>query len=112
MITKRSYCKLLIENYLREQEEDRFKDEDLVLLNLNDKTTYFPNLLSSSSLCVAMEYLGLLDDEDTISEKLYANTRAGSTGIMYQNIKSDGEIIPEILSVRDLLSILPDNIEE
>lgn len=90
MITKKQFCKHIINEFIRDYELSSFE--------LNDGY-----ILQSSSLAVAMEYLNLIKDKKM---KEYASNRGG-TFISYMDFdnKEFG-----ILSTRELLNLLPEEI--
>lgn len=83
MLTKQEYCQHVIETFC--------KENGLRPSELNDS-----HVLSSSNLGIAMEFLGLIQDEEM---KLYIQGRGG----VHISTISGG-----ILSARDLLSLLPE----
>ena len=94
-MTKKEYAQMII---------DRYKDDNHIQSNeeLNK------HIYSSSSLAIAMEFLGLLDKD----ELKYSKTRGGIIEIYcYKDQVTQNSII-RILSVRDMLDILPDKISE
>ena len=84
MITKKQLCKKII---------SEFEEENGRIPNSGD-------IFSSSSLAVAMEYLGLLADKRDLD---YASERGGHLLSFYD--KETGEY--SILSTRELLDLLP-----
>jgi hypothetical protein len=84
MITKKQFCKKVISD---------FEEENGRLPNSGD-------IFSSSTLAVAMEYLGLLTDNRDLN---YAAERGGHFLSFYD--KETGEY--SILSTRELLDLLP-----
>lgn len=86
MITKKQYCKSIIEQFRHNEDLDVVTECDI---------------FKSSSLAVAMEYLGLLSSKKYID---YAKFRAGTVIHIYdEDIKSYYN-----LSTRELLALLPD----
>lgn len=94
MLTKTQFCKSIIHDF---KINENIKDID------DNKLENY--ICKSSSLCVALEYLGLLKDKQSIK---YANTRGG-TLFIYSDCETK-EI--ETLSTRELLSFLPETLEE
>ena len=86
MVTKEEFCWMIINNF--KQQEKIFDIDDA-------------DMLKSSQLAVAMEYLGLIEDQEM---KDYAESRGGT--ICLGRITPKGEDI-KTLSARDILSLLP-----
>ena len=91
MISKKQYCELVIEDFCRSEEMNR---EDLKE----------GNVFKSSCLGVAMEYLGLIKDQEILE---YVATRGGVLDT-YANAE---ERVINMLTVRDMLSLLPETVE-
>lgn len=97
MITKDQFANYIIDNFC---EEEKIKREDL-----NESHIY-----KSSSLAVAMEHLCLLKDKRS---KDYASYRGGSFIELIENSGSEGCFSGiAILSTREMLSLLPETLEE
>ena len=91
MISKKQYCELVIEDFCNSEEINR---EELTEVDI----------YKSSCLGVAMEYLGLIKDPSNLE---YISTRAG---IADTYVNADERVI-NMLTVRDMLSLLPDEVE-
>jgi len=91
MISKKQYCELVIEDFCRSEEIDR---EDLKE----------GDIYKNSCLGVAMEHLGLIKNPSNLE---YVASRGGVLDI-YVNAE---EKVINVLSVRDMLSLLPDEVE-
>lgn len=87
MLTQKQYCKSIIENYCNsnQTEVDKITREDII---------------QSSSLAIALEYLGLLTDPQM---QEYTKTRAGFVAAYYDASKRE----TASLSVRELINLLP-----
>jgi len=91
MMTKKQYAKSIVNDFCK---------NNLGGKDPKNVDNWGPYLFMSSSLAVALEFLGLLDEH----QKEYSTTRGGTVKIYY-----DEEIRePVILSTRELLSLLPD----
>lgn len=90
MMTKEQYCRYIIKQFADSEGKctGRVTEDDI---------------FKSSSLAVAMEYLGLLK---TTLSKEYAYSRGGT---VFLSVSDNKEI--ETLSVRELLSLLPETLE-
>ena len=93
ILTKQELCKSIISQHYNTSTYE----EALRLINDSEIT-------QSSNLAVAMETLGLIKD-DTM--KRYAETRGGIMLPKYIE-KTENDTIVKIMSLRDLLSLLPD----
>ncbi len=87
MMTKEIFAKMLIQKFCEEEEIPREELKEF-------------DILKSSSLAVAMEFLGLLKDKEL---KEYAFSRGGTIFSFYD--KESKEVY--MLSTRDLLEMLP-----
>ena len=92
MLTKEQFAKSIVQNFEINISEDNkpFKESDV---------------MKSSSLAVAAEFLGLLKTQEY---KDYAASRAGTIAMYWDSTTKQ----TYFLSVRDVLSLLPDRIEE
>jgi hypothetical protein len=86
-MTKKRFCKMQIQDYLLDNE----------LTEIDDSAVY-----QSSTIAVCMEYLGLIEDEEA---KEYATCRGGNLFSYYDKDEKD----VAILSVRELIELLPEN---
>lgn len=91
MISKKQYCELVIEDFCRSEgiNRDELKEGDV---------------FKSSCLGVAMEYLGLIKDREILE---YVDSRGG---ILDTYVNAEEKII-NTFSLRDMLSLLPDEVE-
>ena len=91
MISKKQYCELVIEDFCNSEEINReeLKEGDIY---------------KSSCLGVAMEYLGLIKDQSNLE---YVVTRGG---ILDTYVNAEERVI-NMLTVRDMLSLLPETVE-
>lgn len=67
-------------------------------------------VMQSSAVAVAAEFLGLLDDDSTLKE--YAESRGGMISrylVMPCSVSEDSEFECKFLTVREVLSLLPDS---
>jgi len=87
MLTKKEMCELIIDEF-----KDKNPDIDKVLPH---------HIFQSSCLAVAMEYLGLLDDNPELKE--YSKYRAG---VIFTYVR--GKKV-KFLSLREILEFLPDD---
>lgn len=95
MLTKKQFCWMIINDFLKKEPLDIFS-----IANLENGVTL------SSSLAVALEYLGLIKNPDL---KEYTKGRAGC--IMcgeIQNPFSNDKRDTSILTTRQVLELLPD----
>lgn len=92
ILTKQELCKSIIS-----QHYNTITYEDAKRL-VNDS-----EITQSSNLAVAMETLGLIKDE---TMKRYAESRGGIILPKYIN-KTEDDVTVKIMSLRDLLSLLP-----
>lgn len=90
MLTKKQFAEAMVREFVMEN-----LDGDMTLLKES-------HILSSSSLAVGMEYLGLLKDPEFQS---YAQGRAG-VGFFSSFNPTSKEL--EVISTRDMLELLPD----
>ena len=86
MLTKTQFCNSIIHNYC--------SDNNIIDLQESE-------ILKSSSLAVAMEYLGLIKDP---MMKKYAEERGGILFTYHDDVTRDCSM----LTVRELLTLLPD----
>lgn len=84
MLTKKEYCESILEDYAIN-----------VGREINESDIY-----QSSSVAVAMEFLGLLETEEA---KEYASSRAGTMLLTNKG---------KVLTVRELIAMLPNNLDE
>ena len=100
MMTKKMLCRKVIEEF-KESSTDRYlmeyKDEELV-----------PFIFSSTSLGISLEHLGVITKEKYPTEFEYLSHRGGIFQTYYD--KESGEIC--FLTFRELLSLLPDELNE
>jgi hypothetical protein len=91
MISKKQYCELVIEDFCRSEaiNRDQLKEGDIY---------------KSSCLGVAMEYLGLIKDPSNLE---YIAARGG---VLDTYVNAEEKII-NTFSLRDMLSLLPDEVE-
>jgi hypothetical protein len=91
LISKKQYCELIIEDFCRSEAINReeLKEGDV---------------FKSSCLGVAMEYLGLINDQEILE---YVATRGG---VLDTYVNAEEKVI-NVLSTRDMLSLLPDEVE-
>jgi hypothetical protein len=92
MITKNQYCRMLISEFA--------KTAGLTSDQITESHIY-----ESSSLAVAMEYLGLLRDQRAIQ---YAAERGGIAHHYIEII--DGKCVQGTLSVREMIELLPETV--
>lgn len=95
MMTKKEYAQMIIDRYKRDNQ-------------ITTTAELHRHIFSSSSLAVAMEFLGLLTED----EMCYSRSRGGCIEIYHYPNPNVGEPIIRILSVRDMLKILPWEISE
>lgn len=91
LLSKKDYCALILE-------ESGVKDTE----NFTDFDEN--NITISSKVAVAAEHLGLIKDQKL---KKYASSRDGILHT-YSKIGDDGNLKINIMTVRDLLEVLPD----
>ena len=87
MMTKENFCKMIIKRF--------YRYENIPVENITED-----NVTKSSSLGVAMEYLGLIKSKHL---KEYISQREG----IYDTF-IDEDNIYHVISVRDMLDILPE----
>ncbi len=85
MITKEQFCKMIIKEYLKDENQEKINDWDI---------------LKSSNLAVCMEFLGIIKDNEA---KEYASSRGG---VIFTYCDIENENIAT-LSARELIEILP-----
>jgi len=86
MLTKKEFCEYIIYDFKRSEKVKSVTENDI---------------LKSSSLAVAMEYLGLIENKEMQD---YAASRAGCQ-ILFADKQE-----PKMLTTRELLNMLPDDI--
>lgn len=91
MISKKQYCELVIEDFCNSE-----------VINREQLTEGY--IYQSSCLGVAMEYLGLIKDPSNLE---YVATRGG---VLDTYVNADEKVI-NVLSIRDMLSLLPETVE-
>jgi len=91
MITKKQFCEIVVDDFCR---SNNLESPTM----LNDS-----HIAQSSSLAVCMEHLGLIKSE---VGKEYASSRGG---ILYTHVNFKTKDV-NILSTRELLDLLPENI--
>lgn len=84
MITKKDYCKYVLEEFARKEGIDVTDIRDM-------------HILSSSNLGIAMEYLGLIQDEEM---KEFVKSRVSSMIVT---------LTGKHLSAREFLSLIPEH---
>jgi len=89
MITKREFAEYIIDKYKCKERKTEVNDSDAY---------------RSSGVGVAMEFLGLLTDKKI---KEYVSYRGGTFLVDIYRLSKE----PVIISVRDMLQILPDKID-
>lgn len=92
-MTKRQYCEMIIHNAIKEKN-----------LTPEEVITY---AYSSTSLGIALEYLGFVNPKDTPDLYNYLQSRGGIVFIHYDE-KTESSAI---LSMRELLELLPEDKE-
>lgn len=106
MITKKEYCRYIIHSFKYDNKiPSTTPDEELV-----------SRIYQSTSLGIALEELGIITKEKYPEEFMYLSNRGGYI-LSYFNSMEPGfdekdEFKTHILTTRDLLSILPDKLEE
>ena len=106
MITKKEYCRSIIYRFKRDHNiPNETSDEQLVT-----------RIYQSTSLGIALEELGIITEEKYPEEFMYLSDRGGFI-LSYFNSMEPGfdekdEFKTHILTTRDLLSILPDKLDE
>jgi len=86
-MTKKEYCEYLLQDFSR--------SEDKKVSEITES-----DILKSSKLAVAMEYLGMLKSKEM---KNYAESRGGTVFFLAENHEE-----PAILSARELIALLPE----
>lgn len=92
MISKKDFAEHIIEEFCKSEK-------------MNPKDLTECHILKSSSLAVAMEYLGLIETPEL---KDYAKNRGG-TFILKTNHPNDGSV--RILSTREMMDLLPETLK-
>lgn len=96
MLTKREYCESLVCEELLQLEPDK-------IIPREEAHNY---ICQSSTLAVALEYLGELSPR----EKEYSSTRGGTVA-RYIEFTEDGKFKNlHILSIRELIDLLPETV--
>lgn len=93
MMTKRQYCEMIVHRAIK---ENNFTPEEVI--------NYAH---SSTSLGIALEYLGFINPNDTPDLYNYLQSRGGIVFVHYDE-KTESSAI---LSMRELLALLPDDNE-
>ena len=93
MMTKRQYCEMIVHQAIKEK---NFSPEEI--------TNYAYN---STSLGIALEYLGFINPKDTPDLYNYLQSRGGIVFVHYDE-KTESSAI---LSMRELLELLPEDKE-
>lgn len=91
MISKKQYCEIIIEDFCRSE-------------NISRKQLCEGDIYKSSSLGVAMEYLGLIKKPSNLK---YIASRAGIVDTYF----NPEEKVINTLTVRNMLSLLPETVE-
>lgn len=93
MMTKRQYCEMIIHNAIKEK---NLTPEEVINCAYN-----------STSLGIALEYLGFINPTDTPDLYNYLQSRGGIVFVSYDE-KTESSAI---LSMRELLELLPEDKE-
>ena len=94
MMTKRQYCEMIVHNVIKEK---NITPEEVI-----------DYAYSSTSLGIALEYLGFINPTDTPDLYNYLQSRGGIVFASYDE-KTENSAI---LSMRELLDLLPEDNEE
>lgn len=93
MMTKTQFANMIVDRFCVENGIDR-----------NSVVSWGEYAYRSSRLAVALEFLGMLTEK----QKKYSNNRGGTEFVWYEN---KGDIDTPVLSTREILEMLPDDIE-
>lgn len=105
MISKKEFCKAFIRRYCN--------SKNLSIKELKEHKEQYA--VESASLGIAMETLGWLDNTNIIS---YLSERGGIYMIVHQadrdhpNTNEDKQYDPAILTMREMISLLPDDVPQ
>lgn len=97
MITKEMYCRKIIDEFKKNNALTNSSDDELV-----------GHIFSSTSLGIALEYLGILNAEKYPAEYDYISSRGGLKDIYY-SIETE---TVNILTVREFIDLLPETFNE
>ena len=97
MITRKNYCKSLLQSYLNEY-------------NLEDPKDLVPHVFESSTMGVILQELGIINPKDYPMEDDYINSRGGLMATYAE--KNKNGLLIQTLTVREFLDLLPEKIEK
>lgn len=98
MISRKNYCKCIINDCMLEYGVTC--PQDLI-----------PHIVESSTMGIALQQLGYINETDTPAANTYINSRGG---IMKTFAEKNGDEEPhiEILTFREFLNLLPEEVKE
>ena len=97
MITRKNYCKSLLQSYLNEY-------------NLEDPKDLVPHIFESSTMGIILQELGIINPKDYPMENDYINSRGGIMATYAE--KNKNGVLIQTLTVREFLDLLPEKIEK
>ena len=100
-VTKKKFAESIIYQFLMDEENKDPKDIDI-------NRDFSPAMITkSSSIAVAAEYLGLLNNDPEYLE--YAKSRGGSAFQIFGKEEGEDKVsLISIISTRDILSLFPE----
>lgn len=98
MITRKHYCEAIIRDCMYER-------------NVSDPKDLIPFIFSSSTMAIALQELGYINETDTPTANDYTNNRAGIIKSYATKIGQD-DVTIEILTFREFLDLLPNELNE
>ena len=98
MISRKNYCKSII-------------NEAMMEYNVSTPEKLIPSISQSGIMGIALPELAIINGHDTPDEDRYINTRGG---IMKTFAEKNGDEEPhiEILTFREFLNLLPEEVKE
>lgn len=98
MISRKNYCKSIINKAMMEY-------------NVPTPEKLIPFISQSSIMGIALQELGIINEHDTPGAYQYINTRGGIMKSFAEK-KGDEEPHIEILTFREFLNLLPEEVKE